>query len=207
MKVKIGLIRALTVSRPEFQRLLIQRSTTGIGAFSKERQILFGQLILSGITEVIALKVLQRSIKARAIQVSKWLEILNKPLNSKRFGTTTLSAEDRNRLIQSPTLDLLRKRCAETLRKMENNHATSILDQVFPVWRRMRNVNARMEPRLILAKWVVIIKQGYVPSQNLLRQYSIRHLKSGKIGGNKLTPEEQKSLLKRYEKARKPFFS
>jgi macrodomain Ter protein organizer (MatP/YcbG family) len=171
-----------------------------VGLTLKQRDAL-SFLVGIMVPKEMALRMCKTQVASRDLFLKRAKTIASIKLDPKKFGVERVPLHLFWKVIELPPTKMRRYIEAKILRDLENNHSRKVLDAVFPVWTKMRQV-AKMEPRTILAKVEYMINEGIALSGRKIRQYSLEELKQRKAMLDRMTPLERKTFRKRLAQAK-----
>jgi hypothetical protein len=154
------------------------------------------------VPEEMALRMCKTQVASRELFLKIAKAIASIELDPKKYGVKRVPLRLFWRVMDLPPTKMRRYIEARILADLENTHSRKVLDGVFPLWGKVRQI-AKMEPRTILAKVEWLITNGVSLHGRYIRQYSLEQLEQVKGQLQKMAPEEQRTMKQRLTQARK----
>jgi hypothetical protein len=149
----------------------------------------------------------KRSVNAtaakRGIDSLKKAFILKQKLDMARYGVSQLPEHMYSTLLHLDSFRMQKVFRTQLLKPIENANARRILLSAFPQWRQMGQVYGVVEARTVLAKVEYLVKQGRVPFEKYLRQYSLERLRKIAPRIEPIDPKLREIILSRIRQARR----
>jgi|GEM_PF-5313307 len=187
----------LGLSEPMFLERL---RTTNVGLTLKQRTA-FSFLIGLKVPEEMALRLSQTQMASRELFLKRAKVIADIRVDPKKYGIDRVPVSLLWKVIDLPPTKIRRYIEARVFSEFETKQSQKVLDNVFPVWRRVKQIS-RMEPTTVLAKIEWLIENGVSLHGRYIRQYSLAQLKQVKSTLQKMTPQEMKLMKQRLAQAK-----
>lgn len=172
-----------------------------VGLTLKQRDA-FSFLVGIKIPEEMVLRMCKTQVASRNLFLKRAKVVASIKLDPKKYGVERVPIHLFWKVIELPPTKIKRYIEGKILSDLENNHSKKVLDEIFPVWTRLRQIS-KLEPRNILAKVEWLIQNGRSLHGRYIRQYSLEQLEQVKKELQKITPQEQRRMMQRLAQAKK----